>query len=162
MKRLNKNKGYAILFSVVIVGIISLISFGLSDTAFKQVILSSLVKDSQTAFYKADTASECALYSYFNKGGSEYLDGVTSVPPLSFDCGTDKDGNSYTLNVVTDIDLIAFYELNLTNNSKNDSCFKISIGKSSNTINIISDGYNICDSNSQRSVEREIKIDFNI
>lgn len=158
MKRLNKNKGYAILFSVVIVGIISLISFGLSDTAFKQVILSSLVKDSQTAFYKADTASECALYSYFNKGGSEYLDGVTSVPPLSFDCGTDKDGNSYTLNVETGI--LPFYTLSFDNG--NNSCFKISIGKSSNTINIISDGYNICDSNSQRSVEREIKIDFNI
>lgn len=58
-----KQKGYAILFTVVIVSAISVITAGLSNAAYKQLVLSSLAKDSQLAFYQADTAGDCALYA---------------------------------------------------------------------------------------------------
>jgi hypothetical protein len=68
MKRFLKKQyiatgGYAILFTVALVSIISVIALGLTNAAYKEIILSSVAKDSETAFYQADTASECALYA---------------------------------------------------------------------------------------------------
>jgi hypothetical protein len=62
-KKYKNKKGYAILFTVVIVSAISVITAGLTNAAYKQLILSSLAKDSQSAFYQADTAADCALYA---------------------------------------------------------------------------------------------------
>ncbi|ETB63976.1 TPA: hypothetical protein DIC38_01380 [Candidatus Nomurabacteria bacterium] len=155
MKRIKKQSGYAILFAMVIVGVVSLLASGLSSTSYKQLVLSSLVKDSQIAFYKADTASECGLYAYFN-GFTDNGD--------SFFCGTDKNKTAYNLNVSASGSSIL---INPSTSSDINPCFSISILKTTNPINtlksdikITSDGYNICDKNNTRSVEREIEIKF--
>lgn len=58
-----KDRGFAMLFTVLVVSIILTISLGISNITFKQGILSNLAKDSQISFYKADAAVECGMYA---------------------------------------------------------------------------------------------------
>lgn len=111
-------KGYAILFTIVVVSAISVITAGLTNAAYKQLILSSLAKDSQAAFYQSDTAGDCALYAdrknpsgIITTGGSWTCGGADlNVTPLS--------GGSYTIYPV-DEDILT-------------PCFRIDVTKTTN------------------------------
>lgn len=146
------NDGYAILFTVVIVGIISMITVGLSNSAYKQTILSSVAKDSTIAFYQADIGTECALYA--DKG--EFF----------------KDGQSETTFNCAEQDLIYFhdsvdtskYRLDTPNENVSSKCFRIEVTKNTTaefiSSKIISKGYNICKKNNLKTVERGIMITY--
>ncbi len=161
MKRIKRNKnneGYAILFTVVVVGIISMITIGLSNSAYKQTILSAVAKDSTTAFYQADVGSECVLYV-----DREYQDNMTGIP-AGFKCGgydikfnpsvTDpNDQNKKT------------YSMNLeTGETSTTKCFRADIVKKvSESVlktDVYTKGYNICKKNNLRTVERGIKVSY--
>lgn len=146
----NMENGYAILFTIVVVSIISIISMGLASSALKQMILSGVARDSTTAFYEADLGSECALYAE---------NAYNMVPPtnpwvcagysLSFAQSTDAGGKTtYTLNP----------------GGTNDKCFRITATKEvvgdTITTKIQTRGYNICDMGDSRTVERAIEITY--
>jgi hypothetical protein len=153
-----KQKGYAILFTMVIVGIISTIALGLASISYKQLVLSSVAKDSQVSFYQADMASECALYVENKMGRVESL---LELSGDSFYCGIDSESNQIFLKA-SQIDSLPKYQINFIGNKINLPCFKIEIDKSSGTgITIRSKGYNICYENNLRTVEREIQISSN-
>lgn len=148
-----ENGGYAILFTVAVVGIISMITIGLSNAAYKQMILASVAKDSTTAFYQSDLASECALYAddtdfYLNPSGT------------GFTCA------GYILNYsVTDMGSgVIKYILSPTDSTSADKCFNILITKtetaSAITTVVESKGYNICNTNNIRTVERAVKVTY--
>ena len=61
--KIQKNKGFVILFSMLISSLILMISAGLFNVVQKEVVLSSYSRESQRAFYAADSALECALYA---------------------------------------------------------------------------------------------------
>lgn len=150
------NGGYAILFSVVVVSIISMIAIGLSNTTYKQLILSSLANDSQIAFYQSDTGSECALYA-------DNKIGLTSIGS-SWSCGKLDDSTSYTFNITSSTSGDPNdYTFMPTVNTQAVQCFKFNITKSVAlpvATNIYARGYNSCDSTSQKTVEREIKVTY--
>lgn len=58
-----KNKGFVILFAILISGTLLLISTGIFHVIQKELVLSSYARESQRAFYAADSALECALYA---------------------------------------------------------------------------------------------------
>jgi Tfp pilus assembly protein PilX len=60
--------GFAMLFTVLVISIILTIALGISDTTYKQTILSSLAANSQVAFYQADSGVECGMYYETQKG----------------------------------------------------------------------------------------------
>lgn len=154
--KIKNQKGYAILFTVIIVSAISVITAGLTNTAYKQLVLSSLAKDSQSAFYQADTAADCALYA-------DRVEAFKTPPNIftvgTWTCGevdlivTDLGSGSYTL-----------YPTSAISSSLNP-CFRIDVTKDNSASPIIrtsisAKGYNICNVNNLRTVEREIKIDY--
>jgi len=159
----NKNqKGYAILFTIIIVSAISVITAGLSNTAYKQLILSSLAKDSQTAFYQSDTATDCALYADRVEALNPTIPESVITMGGGWICGnanltvTPGVGGSYTI---------------LPNDEDSpDPCFRINvikevIGQDGEGIDIIKTtiqarGYNICNVTNLRTVEREIEISY--
>lgn len=158
-----KQKGYAILFTVVIVSAISVITAGLSNAAYKQLILSSLAKDSQTAFYQADTAGDCALYAdlvEYPKLLEPTPFGIFSTPDTPWPCG----GLNLIIVPVTGGDLSSGYRLNPPEEDSLDPCFRINVIKDTTSIppltitTITAKGYNICKISNLRTVEREIKI----
>lgn len=167
LKDLSNKNGYAILFTVVVVSVISLIAIGLTNTSYKQLILSSVAKDSHLAFFQSDTATECALY-LDNHLDMQVGGNPITATPVNWKCGINADGSEYTLGAV----LLGSgggttqYELDAINGTdsgmKNSAtpCFKIDIDKKVSGTNVAARGYNVCDANSLRKVERRIDVRY--
>ena len=151
--RKNEN-GYAILFTVIIVSAISVITAGISNAIYKQIVLSSLARDSQTAFYQADTASDCALL--FDLEVRETNQDFSDGKSFTWECGgfvmdITPGATSYTIMP------------NSSQSNTNSPCYRIETEKNNtdpeNPITtILANGYNICNKNNIRTVERQIRI----
>lgn len=149
-------KGYAILFAVIIISAISVIISGLTSSTYKQLTLSSLAKSSQIAFYQADTALDCAFYA-------DIVDSEVILAKSNNDtwsCGNLNLKLTITGDSLKSYSLDPSDELLLTT----DPCFSISIDKSmsGSDINtkIKAKGYNICNKSNSRAVEREIEVNY--
>ncbi len=85
------SRGFTILLAALVATLVLALGISVFSIAQKQVILSSLGRSSQYAFYAADTAAECALYwdvrfGYFSSttpSGAPLCDSVPLVitPP---------------------------------------------------------------------------------
>ncbi|OGG53484.1 hypothetical protein A2851_04160 [Candidatus Kaiserbacteria bacterium RIFCSPHIGHO2_01_FULL_53_29] len=69
-KRSNSQAGFTLLLAALVASVVLALGAAIFSLAQKQFTLSSIGRDSQFAFYAADTAAECALYwdfrfSYF-------------------------------------------------------------------------------------------------
>lgn len=150
-KHFNNNKGYAILFAVVVVSIISILSFGLSNTTYKQLILSSLSSDSQISYLQSDMATECGIYA-------DNIVGLGSLP-ASWSCGIDSNGTIRTFSIFDNG--VKFVATPNTLGTK-DPCFEFDIDKTTTpgTTVIKARGYNSCDKSNSKTVEREVEVTY--
>ena len=57
-----KQKGYAILFTIVVTGIIISLTIGMTNIAFRHRVFSKEAVDSSKSLFAADTGLECALF----------------------------------------------------------------------------------------------------
>jgi hypothetical protein len=159
IKKIKNENGYAILFTVIIVSAISVITAGISNAIYKQLVLSSLARDSQTAFYQADTASDCALLFDMEVLEKDHIDYPTFSlkEPFPWKCGGVDDvlvtpgPTSYTITPLPE------------NEDKNEPCYRIETTKDWSVpenpkTTILANGYNICNKENLRTVERQIKI----
>lgn len=62
MNSKNPQKGFTILVAVITAGILLIVAMSIGGVALKEQILSTTNKESQIAFYAADTGIECAMY----------------------------------------------------------------------------------------------------
>jgi hypothetical protein len=87
-------KGFALLVSIIFMSVMLSIGLALGSLAYKQQVLASSAVESQYAFYAADTALECALYSDQQAPGRPFAYVYSDVTPMtpSMKC----DGNSGT------------------------------------------------------------------
>jgi len=165
----NKNqKGYALLFTIVIVSAISVITAGLTSTVYKQMILSSLAKDSQAAFYQADTASDCALYADLVMNRNTPFD--QNEKPFS--CGSVDGTNNLVIKPLSP-SVLKGYDIVPTDDiiKEGGPCFRIYVTKTTTKnadgldilqTKVQAKGYNICDPSNPRTVEREIETNYNL
>jgi len=86
--------GFTLLLAALVASVVLALGAAIFQIAQKQLTLSSIGRDSQFAFYAADTAAECALYWDFRFG---YY--ATSTPPTVVDPDPRCDGIS--MNVTT-------------------------------------------------------------
>ena len=167
VKKYKKNKGgYAMLFTVVVVSAISVITAGLTNIAYKQLTLSSLAKDSQTATIWADTANECAVF--FEQVAIKHLLGQ-NPPTDEWTCGgITFDINWGELSGLSDYE-DGKYEYSLK--AKEDTpakkpCFEFRVKSikdeeaSTKSVTIESSGFNFCDKDNIRTVERAYEINY--
>lgn len=68
--RRHTQRGFTLLLAALVASVVLALGAAIFQIAQKQIMLSSIGRDSQFAFYAADTAAECALYwdfrcSYF-------------------------------------------------------------------------------------------------
>lgn len=61
-------RGFTLLLAALVASIVLTLGASIFEIAQKEVTLSSLGRDSQFAFYAADTLAECALYWDFRDG----------------------------------------------------------------------------------------------
>lgn len=149
-KKIQKNKGFVILFAIVMVSIILSVTFGVSNIALKELNFSTSAKETNDAFYAADIGAECAFMndkftsnSFLETGGSGFVNCLGSLVPL-------------TQSGVSPLVSWGFTLTGLGANSQN--CAKVTVTKNSNTnpitTNIDSKGYNMGDSNCNLNTNR--------
>jgi len=61
-RQLRASRGFTLLLAALIASLLLLLGSATFGLARKEVLLSSLGRDSQFAFYAADTGAECAIY----------------------------------------------------------------------------------------------------
>jgi len=165
-KKLIKGQGgYAMLFTVIIVSAITVITAGLSNIVYKQLTLSSLAKDSQIATVWADTANECSIF-FEQVVAKRYLaegdHSTWNCGGINFNIGGNWE--DLTLEVYEG----GNYSYELTPKEEGlDPCFSFKVDSSRNVssdpknVTITSSGYNICNKNKIRTVERSYRINYN-
>lgn len=74
-------KGFALLIAILTASIVLAIGISILNIALKGFLLSTTVRESQTAFYAADAGIECARYFDFSEnGGHRFERGSPSGP----------------------------------------------------------------------------------
>lgn len=142
------------LFTVIIISAISVITAGLINATYKQIILSSLAKNSQLAFYQADTASDCALYAeqVLKETKTEYFKPETGESQWL--CGEYK----LIIKPSSDTDYKILPQQDLEEST--EPCFRINVSGTPGKQKITASGYNVCNLYNKRTVERSIEINF--
>ena len=177
----NRKAGVAILFAILLVSIVLAVSLTLFNITFRQLILSSLARESQFAFYAADSARNCARhydsletpgerpFGYFGLSGSSLVYNQPTVATLN--CGqlvTFTPPGSFPL----DASPIVFNFTVVFNSGDKDTCARVTVTKYRGDVDslgktkIESRGYNNYDSTnatgcyrvSDRTVERASKM----
>ncbi len=62
MKKIENNRGFTLLLASLIASLLATIGLAMFAIAQKEIRLSSMGRESQFAFYAADTGAECALF----------------------------------------------------------------------------------------------------
>ncbi len=146
-----KQSGFAMLFTVLIISLILSIAVSISNLTLKQTVLSNIAKDSQIAFYQADAAVECGMYEDTLLGHFP-LDATTGQVPINFYCGND------TLALTEAQSNYFVYEFQ--NIDQNRACYKIVFDKTAEPYRVQGFGYNVCNPNNPRQVERALEVKY--
>lgn len=140
IKKIKKNRGFVILFAVMLASILLSIALGVANIALKEIKFGTSAKDTNDAFFAADTGIESILFS--DKGAS------SSFVPAS---GTQQSWDTVLAGL----------------GSAGASCAKVSITKDntnppSTKTTIVAKGYNTgdssCNSTNPNRIERELLI----
>jgi hypothetical protein len=127
-----KNKGFVLLFAVTLAAIFLSIALGIASVALKEVNFSTSAKNSNDAFFAADTGVECALY--YDKLGAFVTGNVSQI----INC------NSSNVSVNESSSSLPYWNFNISGlDSGGQGCTKVTVDKTvSNTTTITASGYN--------------------
>ncbi|MEO6536080.1 MAG: hypothetical protein ABIT47_00150 [Candidatus Paceibacterota bacterium] len=148
------SQGFALVITLIFVSVVLALGVSLLDVAYKQILLSSSSKQSQYAFYNADSAMECALY-YDQKSGVFGYDYVGAFAPT---CGgqsvtiSRRDAPSVGSNRTT------IYDVNCVGGGV--SATVTAIKQSNGATNIFANGYNTCNASLPNRIERGLKVSY--
>lgn len=153
MKTLRTDQGFTLLIAIVLTGTLLLIATGVVSLAVRQARISDSGRQSQMAFYAADTAMECALYwDIHNPSGNTAFDTSTGS---TVTCNKDgnNSGNHWVVggNSVSTMGPVTFLP--------DPYCATVTVTKSGNSTTIEAKGYNTCGS-SLRRVERAVRATY--
>jgi hypothetical protein len=167
-------KGYTLLFAVLISSLMLGIGLAILTISRKELLLSSAGRESQFAFYAADTGAECAMYwdfgqrdAYNQSTPSPTIRCNAQVIPLSRNnqiATTQTDTYTFTTSLSIDsaravdrpcayVTIYKTYEP-AVNPPPGSPAYQIK-----NTV-IESRGRNTCDTNDPRAVERALRIKY--
>ncbi len=185
LKKQNQ-KGFTLLFAVLVSTLVISIGATIISIALRQTILSGTSRESQYAFYAANTVLECA--TYWDRNGPLDGSGNNVVFPVSgldtqtteldevkcsginLTTGEDDDGNLKTQPWEEDVNTTTFYiqilnkSLSGIPNENYTYCAQATVSKELDgsvvrTI-IEAKGYNTCDTTSPRRVERGLIVQY--
>jgi len=162
--RLQPNRGFAMLFSVLVSSLLVVIGLSIFNITLKELTISTSARESQTAFYAANSGLECALRwdnlngnglrsAFASTSASDEIDSAKSVIALC---------NTVRVNSATSATTEFEFKVNNSSDS-NGPCAKVKVVKTPGsptvekmTTVIESRGKNICDTSGRR-VERGLK-----
>lgn len=104
-----KDAGFALLLTLVVVSVVLAIGLILVDITLKQLTLSGTGRDSEIAFHAAHAGAECAQYTRYSNSPADFKG---SSPTLEYCLGNTSVGGDYSL--VTSRVHLSQYELDWT------------------------------------------------
>ncbi len=125
--KLKASSGFTILFAVLIGSLLLSIGLFISRLSVKEITLATAGRNSETAFFAADTGIECALYWDFRVRGL-FPSSNKGSAPTPIDC----NGNANTVVSVSAQSSTAAtstFTLNFTQGSDPAGCALVSVGK---------------------------------
>ncbi|HEY4483952.1 MAG TPA: hypothetical protein VI752_02100 [Candidatus Paceibacterota bacterium] len=173
MKFNNNNSGFVILYAVIVASVVSLSGILLANIIVKQIILSSIGRESQFAYYAANVADECIKNAVKNNqfgyyiedefGEYVFIDGPESP---YFLCEA-------TIDNISDLSYPdAGKKIKIDLEIENNRCIKSEVvlkpPRLVNNVPVdsgnfnIAKGYNICDENHPRRIEKVIYRDYSV
>lgn len=168
MKKIRHTRGFTLLLAALIASIVLGLGSSIFVIARKQVTLSSLGRDSQFAFYAADTGAECALYWDIRQGAFG-----SSTPATAPTCAGQVLGETVTAGDRVAPPYTIEFDMNLFVNADgqpgtfddNGYCARVTISKNtSHPFTVIqADGYSTpCSSTetSARALQRSVSLRY--
>lgn len=148
----NTTQGFTLFISILVGSLMLSIGFSIFNLTFKELLLSASARDSQIAFYAADTGLECALY-YDQK---ENVFTITGPGGVSITCG----GQTVSVSKVI---RPGVHTWEWWIDSSSGICTKIEVNKYTNLEQTVirSFGYNTCTSDDPRRTERGLRVIYN-
>lgn len=150
-----KNKGFTLFVALVIMGTLLLIAAGIVNLSFKQSLISVAGKESQIAFYAADTGMGCAIYwDVHNPAG---ISAFATTTGSTIYCNKDANNpdNEWVVGggSVSIINKITFLP--------EPYCTIVTVTKNGDGSTLIeSQGYNTCSTVDPRRVERAVRATY--
>lgn len=163
-RNIHTHKGFTLLLASLISSILLAIAIFMINIAQKEIVLASVGRDSQYAFYAADSGAECALYWDFRGAFNP------AAPTRDVQCSSQRVGE-YISSISSDQnDFIVGgqgYEIpSRMQFEQSNRCVKVEVVKEINgdviTTQIDSRGYNMpCSvTSSPRLLERAVRITY--
>lgn len=160
--------GFALLYAVLVSSLFLAIGATIASATIKNLIFASSGRESQFAFYSADSGVECALY--WDKIWGRF---PTSTNPLIHPTNGIKCNNE-VLSIGNDgiapTESSAVTAFDIGENapySDGALCVHVQVLKTQNAQNpkisdtqIRADGYNTCDTNNARRLERSLQVNY--
>ncbi len=155
------DRGFTLFISILITGTLLLISMAIISLSVKEAFLTGSARESQYAFYAADTGAECAIY-WDVKNPS----GITA---FSTTTGSTIFCNKDSLNATNPTPSVVGGSWNGSTGVSNFTltflpqpyCTKVTVTKYADlTTKIESLGYNTCDTSNPRRVERAVRVTY--
>lgn len=146
-------RGFTLLIAVILASVALSIGIALLDIAYKQVVLASAARQSQTAFYHADTALECALYWDQQANAFSY-----SNPALEITCNTETLALTANNAPAPPSPRVRTFTIPCEGSgvSASTTIYKWNTGSTT----IYASGFNTCDEDNIRRVERGLKVTY--
>ena len=152
----SKKQGFAILYAILMVSIVLTISLTLLDISYKQLVLSSINKESKLAYYAAINAFDCATYwdnFAFPHKPFGYFEGGSFFSPTSPDPGKiNCTGVPFT--ATFDGSRTSTFDISFPDGSFAEVTVVKGTGTDPEGTFIRADGYNTSNPNSPRRVQR--------
>ena len=159
-----KDQGFVILFAVVLSSIMLAVAIGMANIAYKQTVFTTSAKDTNAAFFAADTGSECALY--YDLQGTQSFFGVVNPFGSGSTVTTSCAGTIIDLYQGSSTGPWTFHLVGL--GADGQACATVTVTKTTSpeSTEIVSKGYSTggdtadCSSSDVRRVERQIEINY--
>ena len=157
------NKGFALLYTSLLATLLLSLSISMGYIIRKELILSSMARESQKAFYMADSSAECALYWDFKHDVFNITSATTSS---SITCqgvslaNSELSGARYDGVPGLGGASVTRFEIE---NPSGKTCAIVTVTKSNTAprTKIEAEGYNtLCNSDSRIRLQRAVRLQY--
>lgn len=160
-------RGFVTLFAVLVAGLLLAVGISIYDITSKELIFTTVTRDSELAFYAADTGLECALKWDIRydgaanyRSGSVFATSTHSLPPTAgvlcngIDVAATPWSIDHTAGAATTTFTVTFLPQNY--------CAVVTVAKSGypSLTSVVSRGYNLCDQTASGRVERALQANY--
>ncbi|MFT7644710.1 MAG: hypothetical protein ACI9BF_000365 [Candidatus Paceibacteria bacterium] len=124
MNKQSSESGFALLMTLIVVGVVLSIGMSILELSIKQVRLSTIAKESELAFHAANAGLECA--SYWRRKSSDKMENGEPLNPAPSCFNVEADSNVLNTSPDVEDDGEAFlYEYSFSWGDGNSRCTQI-------------------------------------